>query len=131
MPGYVLLGLPASESGNPLLIPLAGHELGHTTWQRKSLREKYGKQIQASILDNAKKQKSRYDEFFTGGLDLPLIVGNLDPAIQCSLRQAEETFCDFFGLRLFAVSFLHAFAYLLTPGGTKARCKLSEHKNSN
>ena len=48
-----------------------------------------------------------------------MALQNLDPAIQCALRQAEESFCDFFGLRLFAESFLHAFAYLLTPGGTR------------
>ena len=26
---FVLIGLPAPESSNPLIIPLAGHELGH------------------------------------------------------------------------------------------------------
>lgn len=30
LPGFVLIGFPAPESSNPLLIPLAGHELGHT-----------------------------------------------------------------------------------------------------
>lgn len=30
MPNVAMIGLPASEAGNPLLIPLAGHELGHT-----------------------------------------------------------------------------------------------------
>lgn len=29
LPGFVLIGLPAPESSNPLLIPLAGHEVGH------------------------------------------------------------------------------------------------------
>mgnify|MGYP001286141063 CR=1 FL=1 len=28
LPGFVLIGLPAPESSNPLLVPLAGHELG-------------------------------------------------------------------------------------------------------
>ncbi len=30
LPGYVLIGLPATESSSPFLSPLAGHELGHT-----------------------------------------------------------------------------------------------------
>ena len=38
LPSFVLMGLPACESGNPLLTPLAGHELGHTTWQKQNLR---------------------------------------------------------------------------------------------
>ena len=33
-----------------------------------------------------------------------------------ALRQAEETFCDFLGLRIFGWSYLEAFAYLLSPG---------------
>ena len=35
LPGFVLIGLPASESSNPLLIPLCGHELGHAVWVDK------------------------------------------------------------------------------------------------
>ncbi len=30
--------------------------------------------------------------------------------------QTEEIFCDLFGLRLFGESYLHAFAYLISPG---------------
>jgi hypothetical protein len=37
-------------------------------------------------------------------------------ALQWSLRQAEESFCDFLGLRIFGESYLHAFGYLLSPG---------------
>ena len=31
---FVLIGLPAPESSNPLLLPTAGHELGHTIWNK-------------------------------------------------------------------------------------------------
>src|SRR5258708_1445850 len=34
---FVLIGLPASEAENPLLVPLAGHELGHSVWRRRNL----------------------------------------------------------------------------------------------
>lgn len=37
LPGFVLIGLPAPESANPLLVPLAGHELGHWLWQAANL----------------------------------------------------------------------------------------------
>src|SRR5439155_22334513 len=37
LPKFLFIGLPAPESANPLLIPLAGHELGHAVWSRYSL----------------------------------------------------------------------------------------------
>ena len=37
LPSYVLIGLPAPESSNPLLLPLAGHELGHSLWRAHTL----------------------------------------------------------------------------------------------
>src|SRR5207249_5333550 len=36
-------------------------------------------------------------------------------AVDWTLRQAEETYCDFIGVRLFGVAYLQAFAYLLSP----------------
>jgi len=32
---YVLIGLPASEAASALLVPLAGHELGHAVWRNR------------------------------------------------------------------------------------------------
>jgi len=29
LPGFVFIGIPAHESSNPLVAPLAGHEMGH------------------------------------------------------------------------------------------------------
>ena len=43
------------------------------------------------------------------------------PAYTWTLLQAEEIFCDFFGLRLFAESYLHAFAYIISPGTSGQR----------
>lgn len=37
------------------------------------------------------------------------------PAADWAARQAEETFCDMIGLRIFGESYLRAFAYLLSP----------------
>jgi hypothetical protein len=30
---FVLIGLPASEAASALLLPLAGHEIGHAVWR--------------------------------------------------------------------------------------------------
>src|SRR5271168_2999825 len=37
LPNVIFLGLPAFESGNALIIPLAGHELGHWIWRHRGL----------------------------------------------------------------------------------------------
>ncbi len=119
LPNYILLGFPASESTNPLLIPLAGHEFGHTTWQRKELALKFGPLVQSKLFALTKEREAEYEELFSAKLDSLFAPQNLAPAYQSAMHQAEEVFCDFFGVRLFGVSYLYAFAYLLTPGGTR------------
>jgi hypothetical protein len=117
LPGFMLLGLPASESGNPLLVPLAGHELGHTTWQSKKLVEKFGPVVEASIKSDAQRRQKEYKDLFGKDLIDDLFAAqNLAPAYTLAIKQCEETFCDFLGLRIFAESYLYAFAYLATPG---------------
>ena len=39
------------------------------------------------------------------------------------MRQAEETYCDFIGLRIFGISYLYAFAYLLSPNIASERAE--------
>ncbi len=51
LPNFVLIGLPAQESANPLLISLAGHELGHKVWQQQSLAAKFDSQIRNAVID--------------------------------------------------------------------------------
>jgi hypothetical protein len=121
--GFVLIGLPSPESANPLLIPLAGHELGHSVWQTEDLSKKFEERIKNGILSEL--LNNRWGEFHSlyphykkedlGGGDLfaPLVW---KPAYTWTLLQTEEIFCDFFGLQLFAESYLHAFAYLISPG---------------
>ncbi len=118
LPNFVLIGLPASESENPLLVPLSGHELGHTTWQRRKLRVAFDETIRQKIEELAKDQKSKYQELFDSGDPGDLFAQqNLAPAHSWAIRQVEESFCDFLGVRIFAESYLFAFAYLLSPGG--------------
>lgn len=128
LPGTVLLGLPAAESGNPLLTPLAGHELGHTVWQRKNLIAKFSKQLDQTIRSTASADSEKYEQLFGHKLsDLFAAQSGLFAAQVLSqahawaTKQAEESFCDFIGIRIFGESYFHAFAYLLSPGLTNQR----------
>jgi hypothetical protein len=127
--GFVLIGLPAPESSNPLLLPLAGHELGHSVWLHEHFSSKYEKQIEEGILNELINNKwKEYDTLYRGQYSKEDIKsGNMfaqqtiRPAYTWAMLQVEEMFCDFFGLRLFAESFLYAFAYLLSPGTSGQR----------
>lgn len=116
LPNHVLIGLPASESGNPLLIPLAGHELGHAVWKKKRLADDFKQRIQETITEEGRRLSKQYADAFGGLPDDLLFKTNVAPALTWALKQTEETFCDCFGVRLFSEAYLHAFAYLLTPG---------------
>ena len=41
LPNFVIIGLPASESDNTLVFPVAGHELGHSIWLKEKLQSKF------------------------------------------------------------------------------------------
>lgn len=103
---FVLIGLPAPESANPLLIPLAGHELGHSVWLDEDYSSRFHDNVKKAVED---------------ALEKHVKPGGIEPTTWLlphtwALYQAEEIFCDFFGLRLFAESYLYAFAYLISPG---------------
>jgi len=120
LPEFVLIGLPASESGNPLLIPLAGHELGHTIWSQQKLKAKFVSEIDKVILQEINKRGQEYTAlFFQGDPSDPtnlFVLENVAYVSGWASRQAEEAFCDFVGTRVFGSAYLHAFAYLLSPG---------------
>ena len=121
--GFVLIGIPAPESSNPLLLPLAGHELGHSVWLHERFSEKYAKSIEEGIQNELLNNK--WNDFIAINKQYSkedIKSGNmfarqaLLPAYTWAMLQVEEMFCDFFGIRLFAESFYYAFAYLLSPG---------------
>ncbi len=101
---FVLIGFPAPESSNPLLIPLAGHELGHTLWSELKLKNVFYKTLENKILKSIKNNIENIKKKFqyVTGLD-DLFVNNIITynAINFALRQIEEYFCDFIGLRIF------------------------------
>ena len=126
LPRFVIIGIPAHESGNPLVAPLAGHELGHALWcevVEKSLwHPAFLGRLKASILSNIRapaqwpKFKKLFDVAKPEDLETLLFAtAAWSPAFNWAQRQTEEYFCDFVGLRLFGDSFLFAFAHLLSP----------------
>jgi hypothetical protein len=116
IPQFVLLGLPASESGNPLLIPLAGHEFGHTAWHQRSFQAVFSPLIQKRISETLKRKETEYTTIFGGSANDLFMTKNVSPAHTFALKQTEETFCDCLGLRLFAEAYYLAFVYLMAPG---------------
>ncbi len=127
LPGFVLIGLPATESSNPLIIPLAGHELGHSAWNSNKLADQFANPIRQGVLKEIKNNVwEEYEKLFPQ-YEKADLEGNMfsaltwEPARQWSSLQVEEIFCDFLGIRLFAESYLHAFMYLLAPGTSGQR----------
>ncbi len=78
------------------------------------------RKIESDIIEEIKQKWSDLKSYFGGckeediGTDLLARV-TWKPARDLTFRQCEETFCDFFGLRIFGESFLYAFAYLIAP----------------
>jgi hypothetical protein len=123
LPGFVLIGLPASESSNPLLIPLAGHELGHAKWVKANLEST----IRPKVFDEAAAVvASRWSDFQqcfnppSSGRPADLttdlyLLGMWQDSVAWALLQTEETFCDCVALGIFGRAYLEAFSYLLAP----------------
>jgi len=125
LPSFVLMGLPAPESANPLLLSLAGHELGHPIWSQSGLERELRPDIESTILREIELRWDECSDFFPPSAKKALgddltVRERWRPALKWALSHAKETFCDFVGLRLFRESFLHAFSYLLAPGGDRS-----------
>jgi hypothetical protein len=127
LPGFVLIGLPASEAGNALILPLAGHELAHSIWSHGDVGSTLDPEINVSV---AKCYLSNADEFtkifqkdctIDNLLNQP-VLDYLSLSCDISGRQCEEIFCDAMGVRLFGESFIHSFEYLIVPslGGNRS-----------
>jgi hypothetical protein len=118
---YVLIGLPASEAASALLVPLAGHELGHAVWRNRGLSSDIQLTLDAQIailfdadLSSFKKIFSDYDP--DDVFKREMLPDSKSQALEYAEYQAEEMFCDLFGYALFGASYLHAFAFILAPG---------------
>jgi hypothetical protein len=117
---YVLIGLPASEAASALLVPLAGHELGHAVWRNRGLSGDIQLTLEVHIdnlfdadLTNFKNIFSDYDP--NDVFKRELLSDSKSQALEYAEFQSEEIFCDLFGYALFGASYLQAFAFILAP----------------
>jgi hypothetical protein len=127
LPKFVFIGVPASECHNPLVVPLAAHELGHVVWRRKGVKSEFDPVILATILDIYRSRWDDVKKLFDSTLD----VGKLDTdmfirgiwaqSYKVAQRQLEEVFCDLLGVYVFGQAFLLSFRYLIAPSLGQAR----------
>jgi hypothetical protein len=132
LPDYVLLGMPSSESSNALILPLAGHELGHSVWKNEQLENKYASVVQEKAEEHLTKNWVPFQRTFTEFVHLNptkqefstniALVDVISDIVRLGLSQLEETFCDGIGAHLFGASYIFAFHYLLAPnlGGIRS-----------
>lgn len=118
LPDFVLVGGPAPESGNVLIVPLAGHEIGHSAWRSHEVKDKIQadltKAIGEAIAANPSERDRVLGELRKSGLDLSYLQ---NACLFTAVRQLEEIFCDLFGLYVFGEAYLYAYEYFLAPGG--------------
>jgi hypothetical protein len=131
LPDHVLIGMPSSESSNALILPLAGHELGHSIWRNEKLENKWAAEVRQHSRDQLKLRWPTFQNAFPEHSNLKptedVLSNNLflvhvqSDIVGLSLSQIEEIFCDAIGIQLFGASFAYAFHYLLAPslGGTR------------
>jgi len=120
---FALIGFPAPESSNPLVIPLAGHELGHLLWLRRMIEPQFDQEIQKEIFNFFNMHWDDYEKHFQPEkiedsqrlVEYSSIYNKMTVVYNWAILQAEESFCDFVGVMLFRLSYLHAFAYLFSP----------------
>ncbi len=114
----ILIGTPAPESSNPLLIPLAGHEVGHSAWRVYGCTPLYtdmvSEAVERHLEGDVRAKRELLGREKLGELELNRVVNECADYV---MQQLEEIFCDLFGLFLFGHAFVAAFDYLLGPGG--------------
>ena len=106
---FIFVGFPAPEVGNPLLIPLAGHEIGHHLWAELDEPEAINAEIEAAVSTELREKRyNRYSKFFPFNKDQLELAFEAKTswwiAVHWARQQVEETFCDFVGLFLFGAA---------------------------
>jgi hypothetical protein len=120
----VVVGLPAHESSNALIIPVVGHELGHSKWLQSDVLSKVATDIEKDVLTYVMTNLTdivgpkRAAELLAQPKPrevVALFVQAVDEAQHYAKLQCEEMFCDVVGIRIFGASYLRAFSYLVFP----------------
>lgn len=120
---YVLIGLPASEAASALLVPMAGHELGHAVWRNRglfaSLQTTLDMHVQDAFQKNFEEFKRSFPDYDENDVfNRTILEKAQSDALEYAELQSEELFCDLFGFALFGASYIEAFVFILAPGLT-------------
>jgi len=125
---FVLIGLPASEAASALLVPLAGHELGHAVWRNRGIEGSTHVTVQYKCQELFKKEKTfvefkeRFPEYDpTHMVAKEILPETIAQSVEYAVFQAEEIFCDLFAYAVFGEGYVHAFSYILAPGSASHR----------
>jgi hypothetical protein len=119
---FIFVGLPATESDNSLLLPIAGHELGHAVWRKGHISSGFRIKLREKVVETIRSDWKRFSPIFEGhenaneetiSEDLELVSLWSEVAEYCK-SQIEEIFCDIMGTRLFGASYAYAFLYVLS-----------------
>ena len=113
--------MPASETSSALLVPLAGHELGHAVWRNRALGGGAHATLQNRGEELFKKNMNEFRKLFPEYNPDDIVAKEVLPesiaaAVGDAVFQAEELFCDMFAYSIFGESYVYAFAYILAPG---------------
>src|SRR3546814_14740255 len=94
LPGFALVGGPAPESDNVLIVPLAGHEIGHSAWRSKQLKDQLMADLVAAIaqpLDDMPAETSSVSNELGGdGVAPPTPPA---PVLRSAITRPQETLC--------------------------------------
>lgn len=121
---FVLIGMPASEAASALLLPLAGHELGHAVWRNRGI----GAGVLAALQERCKKKyddkiddfRKHYPKYNQNDIEYrELFPESIAASVDIALFQSEELFCDMFAYAVFGESYVYAFSYILAPGSER------------
>jgi hypothetical protein len=120
---FILIGLPASEAASALLMPLAGHELGHAVWRNQGIGASLQPTLQSRcqhcyhLPDRMTEFRNHFPDYNEGDwVSKQLLPDAIGESVSYAGRHAEELFSDLFAYACFGPSYLRAFAYILAPG---------------
>jgi hypothetical protein len=123
---FVLIGLPASEAASALLLPLAGHEIGHAVWRNLGIEGSVASTLQYRCVALYSRDMPNFQKVFPDYNPNDIVSRDILPSaigesVDYGVRQAEEIFCDLFAYAIFGAGYVHAFAYIVAPGSGGVR----------
>jgi hypothetical protein len=77
LPNYVLVGAPAPEAGNTLIVPLAGHEIGHSAWRRHRIQDNIKSNFVGNIASALESHPAERDSLVQSASGRPVQLGSL------------------------------------------------------